>query len=216
MSENAQKFRREDAETRKIALVQATLALIAEGGVQSATVRAIAARAEVTQGLIRHYFASKEDLIMAAYKHHMSTLTNQTAASSPVDTLSSRANLASFVEASLTSPVVDQGAVSLWAGFLNKVREDARMQAIHAQTYFDFRDRLERLIAEALAEAQKPATPEELRRLAIACNALIDGLWMEGGALPGAFRPGELPRIGLRSVGAIIGLELAERDEASS
>ena len=90
------------------------------------------------------------------------------------------------------------------------------MQAIHVQTYCDFRNRLELLIADALAEAQRPTTSEELRRLAIACNALIDGLWMEGGALPGAFEPGELPQIGLRSVSAIIGLELTERDGAPS
>ena len=216
MSESAPTFRREPAEKRKEALVIATLALIAEGGVRSATVRAIAARAEVTQGLIRHYFASKEDLIMAAYEYHMSVLTNQTAASIPVETRSYRASLASFVEASLKPPVVDPGAVSLWAGFLNKVREDTRMQAIHVQTYCDFRNRLELLIADALAEAQRPTTSEELRRLAIACNALIDGLWMEGGALPGAFEPGELPQIGLRSVSAIIGLELTERDGAPS
>ena len=216
MSESAPTFRREPAEKRKEALVLATLALIAEGGVRSATVRAIAARAEVTQGLIRHYFASKEDLVMAAYEYHMSVLTNQTAASIPVETRSYRASLASFVEASLKPPVVDPGAVSLWAGFLNKVREDTRMQAIHVQTYCDFRNRLELLIADALAEAQRPTTSEELRRLAIACNALIDGLWMEGGALPGAFEPGELPQIGLRSVSAIIGLELTERDGAPS
>lgn len=216
MSESARTFRREPAEKRKEALVIATLALIAEGGVRSATVRAIAARAEVTQGLIRHYFASKEDLVMAAYEYHMSVLTNQTAASIPVETRSYRASLASFVEASLKPPVVDPGAVSLWAGFLNTVREDARMQAIHVQTYCDFRNRLELLIADALAEAQRPTTSEELRRLAIACNALIDGLWMEGGALPGAFEPGELPQIGLRSVSAIIGLELTERDGAPS
>lgn len=216
MSESAPTFRREPAEKRKEALVLATLDLIAEGGVRSATVRAIAARAEVTQGLIRHYFASKEDLVMAAYEYHMSVLTNQTAASIPVETRSYRASLASFVEASLKPPVVDPGAVSLWAGFLNKVREDTRMQAIHVQTYCDFRNRLELLIADALAEAQRPTTSEELRRLAIACNALIDGLWMEGGALPGAFEPGELPQIGLRSVSAIIGLELTERDGAPS
>ena len=216
MSESAPTFRREPAEKRKEALVIATLALIAEGGVRSATVRAIAARAEVTQGLIRHYFASKEDLVMAAYEYHMSVLTNQTAASIPVETGSYRASLASFVEASLKPPVVDPGAVSLWAGFLNTVREDARMQAIHVQTYCDFRNRLELLIADALAEAQRPTTSEELRRLAIACNALIDGLWMEGGALPGAFEPGELPQIGLRSVSAIIGLELTERNGAPS
>jgi hypothetical protein len=44
--------------------------------------------------------------------------------------------------------------------------------------------------------------------LGIACNAVIDGLWMEGSALPAAFKPGELPQIGLKSIGAIIGMDL--------
>ena len=87
------------------------------------------------------------------------------------------------------------------------------MQAIHEQTYHDFRDRLEALIADALDEAKITATPPHLRGLSIACNAVIDGLWMEGGALPGAFEPGELPKIGLRSVGAIIGMDLEEAED---
>ncbi len=182
---------------------------------RGATVRAISERAGVTQGLIRHYFDSKEALIMAAYEYHMSAMTDQTARgiSDQVETCKTR--LVSFVVASLRPPVVDPDAVSLWAGFLNKVREDARMQAIHEQTYVDFRDRLEMLIRDALIEAEAPETAEKLRQLAIACNALIDGLWMEGGALPGAFQPGELPQIGLRSVGAIIGLDLAKEIEVT-
>jgi|TARA_B110000211_G_C13537688_1_gene317964 hypothetical protein len=88
------------------------------------------------------------------------------------------------------------------------VREDARMHAIHQQTYRDFCDRLEVLIGAALDEAKIGTTAPQLRRLGIACNAVIDGLWMEGSALPGAFKPGELPQIGLKSIGAIIGMDL--------
>ena len=44
--------------------------------------------------------------------------------------------------------------------------------------------------------------------LAIACNAVIDGLWMEGGVLPSAFAPDELSEIGIRSVGALLGIDL--------
>ena len=208
MTESRPKFRREPAGQRKEALIEATLSLIAEQGVRGATVRAIARRAEVTQGLIRHYFSTKEDLITAAYEHHMSQMTNLTAAPSAVAHASCRARLAAFVEAGLKPPVVDPRSVSLWAGFLNKVREDARMHAIHEQTYHDFRDRLEGLIANALDEARIATTAPQVRGLAIACNAVIDGLWMEGGALPGAFEPGELPDIGLRLFGAIIGMEL--------
>ena len=45
--------------------------------------------------------------------------------------------------AALEPPVVDAGAVALWAGFLSLVRADPAMAAIHERTYRDFRDRLE-------------------------------------------------------------------------
>lgn len=209
MTETAPKFRRAPAGQRKEALIHAALSLVAEAGVRGATVRKIARRADVSQGLIRHYFSSKEDLMTAAYAHHMSHMTDLTAAPGEGDHGSCKARLSAFVVAGLSPPVVDARSVSLWAGFLNKVREDARMRAIHEQTYREFRDRLEVLIAAALDEAGVAPDARRLRQLAIACNAVIDGLWMEGGALPAAFAPGELPRIGLASVGAIIGLKLA-------
>lgn len=214
MPESTPKFRREPAEQRKDALIQAALSLIAEQGVRGATVRAIAERANVTQGLIRHYFLTKEDLITAAYAHHMRHMTDLTSASTDLADSTAKMRLAAFVAASLKPPVVDPRSVTVWASFLNKVREDAHMREMHEQTYYEFRDRLEGLIQEALGEADIAATPQALRCMSIASNAVIDGLWMEGGALPSAFEPGELPAIGLKSVGAIIDLEL--KDTAGS
>lgn len=208
MSETEPKFRREPAEQRREALILATLSLIAEQGVAGATVRAIASRAEVTPGLIRHHFSSKDDLILAAYEFHMRRMTEMTAEGAGRAGGTARARLAGFVAAGLTPPVLDSGAVTLWAGFLNKVREDTRMRAIHESTYQDFRDRLEALIGAALRAAGTDPGAGELRRLAIASNAVMDGLWMEGGALPDAFAAGELPEIGLKAVSAIVGLEL--------
>lgn len=210
MSEPARKFRREPAEQRREALIAATLSLIAEQGVRGATVRAIATRAQVTQGMIRHHFSSKEDLITAAYEHHMNRMTDLTSAPVARADGSARARLVAFVVASLTPPVVDAGAVTLWASFLNKVHRDPQMRVIHERTYHEFRNRLEALIDAVLTEADIATKARELRLLAIACNAVIDGLWMEGGALPGAFGAGELPEIGIRSVGAIIGTDLQE------
>lgn len=208
MSHDRRKFSRETADARKAALIEATLELVAEKGVRGSTVRAIAERAGVTQGLIRHYFSSKEELITAAYERHMTCLTELTATLSEVNGGSALARLAGFVVASLTPPVVDARSVALWASFLTTVQQDPEMRRIHAQTYADFRGRLETLISAALEEAGTPAAPAQLRQLAIASNAVVDGLWLEGGALPEAFDPGELPRIGLQSVSAITGLNL--------
>ena len=208
VSEPRPKFRRESATQRKEALIQAALGLIAEKGIGGATVRAIAQRADVTQGLIRHYFSSKEDLIAAAYEYHMDRMTELTATPVAAPEVTARQRLGTFVAAGLTSPVMDTRSVTLWASFISSLRHDNNMRAMHQRTYYNFRNRLEVLIADALAEAGRPASERELRRMAIAGNAVIDGLWMEGGALPDAFETGELARIGLQSVGAIVGMKL--------
>jgi hypothetical protein len=79
------------------------------------------------------------------------------------------------------------------------------MRQTHAQTYLAFRDQLQSLIADLLGHS----APQDLRGLAIACNAVIDGLWMEGCALPDAFAKSELVDLGLRAVGAILGTALS-------
>jgi hypothetical protein len=79
------------------------------------------------------------------------------------------------------------------------------MRETHIATYHDYRDRLQALIAAL----PRQALPAQLRAEAIACNAVIDGLWLEASVLPEAFAPGEVERIGLSSVGAILGVDLA-------
>lgn len=198
------KFRRAGEEARRDALIAAALSLVAEGGAQAATVRAIAERAGVTPGLIRHYFLNKEELTRAAYAELMSRMTEDNTAVLVTAPDTPEARLAAFVAASLRPPVVDAERLGLWAAFLHRVRTDPAMRAVHEAGYVGYRDRLQALIAD-LPRAADAAT---LRGQAIACNAVIDGLWLEGSALPEAFAPDELARIGLTSVGAILGVDL--------
>ena len=211
MTSQRRTFTRESPEQRKASLVRAALKLIAQSGIQAASVRSIAAEADVTLGLIRHYFASKEELINAAYQHHMSEMTSLTMAYRGNETDGPAiVRLAAVVRASLSPPVMQPDAVALWASFLTQLQEDLRMQETHLRTYRDFRDQLEALIGVALAEDGRKPSPARLRHLSVACNAVIDGLWMEGGALPDEFAQGELVSIGLESVGNIIGLDLKQ------
>lgn len=205
MVQDRKPYRREAEDKRRQALIDATLALVAEGGARSATVRAIAQKAGVTAGLIRHYFQGKDQLIAEAYRHLMDRMTTDSAAVLNAAPSDPAARLAAFVAASLKPPVVDPEALILWATFLQETRRDPAMRQTHSQTYLSFRDMLQSLIA-ALPGTRGPA---ELRRLAIACNAVIDGLWMEGCVLPEAFAPGELAELGIRSVGAILGHDLS-------
>lgn len=198
-------YRRESEETRREALILAALDLVAEGGFQAATVRAIAERAGVTPGLIRHYFSGKEDLTRAAYRFMMDRMTADNVAALNAAPDCPLGRLAMFVTASLRPPVMAPLRLALWAGFLQLIRSDDDMRTVHEQTYLGYRNILESLIAALPRPAVSAA---RCRADAIACNAVIDGLWMEGSALPDSFGPGELEVIGLRTVSAILGVDL--------
>jgi len=200
-------YRREGEEKRRDDLIAAAMALVAEGGTEAATVRAIAARAGVTPGLIRHYFQSKEELTHAAYRHVMESMTQEALGAIeglPADDPVGR--LAAFIAANFRPPVMTPAVVGVWASYMHLGRNDPVIHTIHEATYLGYRDRLQELIAAL----PRPADPARDRREAIACNALIDGLWIEGGSLPDSFAPGEVQRIALDGIGAMLGVRFPD------
>ncbi len=205
MTHDRRPYRRESEDSRREALIAATQSLVAEGGSRAATVRSIAERAGVTPGLIRHYFGSKDELSRAAYRALIDGMTDKGTDALEGVGAAPEERLAAFVAVSLRPPVMDARAVGLWAGYLHNVQNDPALLALHEKSYLRYRNTLQDLIS---ALRRPDETPDRLRRDAIACNAVIDGLWLEGGVLPHGFGPGELVRIGLRSVGALLGVDL--------
>ena len=202
------KFRREGEERRRQDLIEATLDCVAEHGIEGATLRAIALSSGVTAGLIRHYFPGKEDLLQAAYATIVDRMTQQALASLHATERTPAARLAAFVAANLTPPVVDARVFSLWAGFIGRAHADPALSAVHRDGYIGFRDRLEHLVAETFSAAGRKADAGELRRHAIAVNAIIDGLWIEGCMAGDLFATGELAAIGTASVGRVLGIDI--------
>ena len=201
-------FKREGEEARRAALIDATLDCIAEGGPQAATVRAIALKAGVTPGLIKHYFDTKEELVASAHETLMTRMTEASAAALddlPADPL---ARLAGFIANAVTPPVVDPRAMALWAASMQLVPRDAAMREVHEATYLAFRDRLEGMIADALRSTGKPHDRATTRAFAIAGNALLDGLWIEASVLPDQFAQGEMRAIAIRTLARLLDLKL--------
>jgi AcrR family transcriptional regulator len=58
------------AETRRNQLLDIALALFAERGVENVSMKDLAAEARVAQGLIYHYFRSKDELLAAVFHRH--------------------------------------------------------------------------------------------------------------------------------------------------
>ncbi|QPC86292.1 TetR family transcriptional regulator [Mesorhizobium sp. NBSH29] len=204
-------FRREGEERRRLDLIEATLDCVAERGLQGATVRAIALRAGVTAGLIRHYFPSKEDLLQEAYKTIMARMTEQAKSALASAASDPRQRLVAFVAASLTSPVVDAKVFSQWANFIGRASADSVLAAAHRDSYLGYRDEVEALVAGVFVDAGRPASLVETRRYAIAINAIIDGLWIEGCLAGDMFEPEELADIAIVSIEALLGLSVRQK-----
>lgn len=203
-------FHREPPESRRQELIDATLNVIGDAGFAAATVRAISHEANVTQGLIRHHFVTKEDLICAAYEHHMSKMTDHSMA--PMfDTDASALNkLRRVVLNTVSVEVMNERNLTLWASFIGKINTAQDIRATHERTYLQFRDGLAALIRDARREAGRALDEPTVRALAIQCNAVLDGIWIEGAAMPQDLNVEDARVLALGAVGALTGLDLTQ------
>lgn len=203
-------FRRAPGDERRQDLIRATLDCVTEMGLHAVTVREIALRAGVTNGLIRHYFDSKDRMVQEAYRATMGEMTTLVKAASIIAGATARERLRRFVAANLGAPVADIKRLTLWASFISMVHVDAAMAAIHREHYLAFRRELEALVGEVFVEAGLPARKANCRRAAIKINAVIDGLWLEGTFAPEMFAKKDLVAIGIEAVESILGLSLRD------
>src|SRR5215472_15706233 len=66
----AETSRRRQADQRRLQLIDTALAVFAEKGLDGATVKDLSEAAGVAQGLLYHYFRSKDELFHAALDRH--------------------------------------------------------------------------------------------------------------------------------------------------
>jgi AcrR family transcriptional regulator len=204
-------WQRAPEEERRADLIRATIDCVADGGVAAATVREVAARAGVSNGLIRHHFATKEALVLAAYRTLIEGMTG--AAEDAAEGAPPARRLARFIAANTRPPVLDPRKLSAWAGFIGPVSSDPEMAAIHKAGYLRFCDLLEHHIADLFAAEGRGGTdaiPRHARQIA----ALIDGLWLEGCLAPDLFATDELARLALDAAGRILETDLTNPEPA--
>jgi TetR/AcrR family transcriptional repressor of bet genes len=206
---NRRTFHRAPEGERRQELIEATLDTIAELGLRGATVRQIAIRAGVTAGLVRHYFASKDQMVEEAYRSVLATF----AAKASDVSGDPGTRLKRFITLNLTAPVANDRSLSLWASFISQVRLDPELAAIHREGYLGFRNDLQGLIGDFLRSEDRPSEEADCRRHAIAINGMIDGLWLEGCLAGELFEEAELVAIALSSIEALLGLPLGSDEE---
>ncbi|MGN6690786.1 MAG: TetR/AcrR family transcriptional regulator [Sphingopyxis sp.] len=166
-----QAFTRESADARRADLIEATAAVLAEHGLAGTNVRAICAKAGVSPGLLRHYFAGIDDLVAATYQATSDRMDAIFAGAVEGAGADHRARLTAYLTASFRPPVTDPELLGAWTAFWALARSDARMAAIHAESYAGYRERLGELLTDCGAK--------DAARLAIMLTAMVDGLWLE-------------------------------------
>ncbi len=191
-------FRRIEPDARRLGLIEACARVLARLGAAGASVRAIAVEAEVSPGLVSHYFTGVEALVAATYAHIeeavAETLDRAVADAGP----DPRARLDAFVTASFAPAIADPQLLATWIAFWSLVTARPAISAQHGEQYAGFRAR----VAGLLGDCGVP--PADQRRAAIAVTALVDGLWLELCLSPGCFSAEEAGGIALAYLDTLI------------
>ncbi len=203
------------SEARKNELIEATLECIASEGIQNTTVRKVAEYADVTNGLIRFHFGTKDEMMLIAYQKLLEDIFQSSLAVIAEDEIRPRQRLSRFLKANLSPPIVTAQTVILWANFLPLTYKNEEMARIRRNAYHKttalFEELIEAvLISEGNLDADGSYCKEKCRHLAIKLNALIDGLWIEGSMADNNSYKKELVDIGLDAASDLMGMNLRE------
>lgn len=169
------------------AILDATLASLAERGLGAVSVRDVAARAGVSPGLLRHHFGSFGALLNEAYRTATGRVDAVLDAADAAAGGDPAARLDAFIEASFSPEIVNRELLSAWLGFWGLVRSDGDAAAVHAETYAAYRARIEGLLSGVGVA--------DVRSGALGLSAMLDGLWLELCLDPGTFTPEEAVRV---------------------
>jgi betaine-aldehyde dehydrogenase len=157
-------------QTRRRQLVEVTIDSLAEVGFVGTTLAQIASRAEVSPGLVAHYFDDKDGLLDAAFRSlarrvgtHVRKRLRQV--STP------RGRIQAVIDANLAPEEFDQRTGTAWLAFWGQVLHLPRLKRI--QSVYQ-----RRTLSNLRSSLKKLVPPDEASSLAAMIAAMIDGVWL--------------------------------------
>ena len=174
-----------DHAQRRRELVAATWAVVAAEGIEAATVRRIAEEAGCTTGRITHYFADKEEVLVAALRQ-----VHRAAGKRMLAAIGERSGLEALRAVLAEALPLDQERVlewRVWLAFWGSAATSTSLQAEQHERYREWRGLLKRVLATARLSAGI-----DLDRLVDQIVALVDGFGLQGVLDPQDPRPEQL------------------------
>lgn len=150
-----------DHDERRADITKAAIEVIAEGGLEAAKMRAIAAHAGVTTGSLAHYFTDKESLLEATLQEVGRRLFREDASQKT----GKKPNR--FADILPTTPA-SRAYWKVWLAFCGQVAYSNKLQEIYRRFYLD----IEVTVANDLNIADK----KRAREIAASIIAAVDGV----------------------------------------
>ncbi|TWD80790.1 TetR family transcriptional regulator [Kribbella amoyensis] len=172
-------------------ILEAVQDVIAERGLEAATMRTVAAAANISLAQVQYYFRSKDELVAAAFQYVTERFDEKLAT---IDLAGPpRKVLRSALE--LWLPLDEDRArdARVWLAFSAAAATSPALQQIAAATDAELRIAFARLLDAAVADGDL-AEVDDTETEAAVLLAVLDGLVIQGLTLPGAERPAFLTR----------------------
>jgi betaine-aldehyde dehydrogenase len=157
-------------ESRRRQLIEVTIDSLAEVGYVGSTLAQIASRADVSPGLVAHYFRDKDGLLAASFRT-LARRVGQRVRARFALAHTPRGRIQAVIDANLAPEEFDQRTGTAWLAFWGQVLHAEglkRVQKVYqVRTLSNLRHALKQLV---------PA--HEARSLAAMIAAMIDGVWL--------------------------------------
>jgi TetR/AcrR family transcriptional repressor of bet genes len=175
------RFSREQAEVRRAMLIEAATRCLSQGGIGAFTVDRICKEANVSRGLINHYFDGRDGLLVEVYKYSLYASVN----AHITEARQRRAlntswppeeALVALVKSNFSPVYFSRANLLIWLSLWGEIAVNPRLQVAHSELYNAYRAELaEDIAAVARARGRLVDAPSLARNFI----ALVDGLWLE-------------------------------------
>lgn len=158
-------------EIRQQQLIDATLLSVERHGLQHTTINTISAIAEMSSGIISHYFSGKQGLIEATFRYLLDELKQGLLQRTSGKTLPPISRLSVIVETNFTQFQRSKAVTKTWLSFWSQAMHDpglARLQYINNR----------RLYSNLLFSFKQLLPDTDAINAAKQTSAIIDGFWL--------------------------------------
>ncbi|SDH87364.1 transcriptional regulator BetI [Paraburkholderia phenazinium] len=160
-------------EVRRAQLIDATLLTIDQAGLAGTTLASVAQRANISTGIVSHYFGDKDGLLEATMRHILRDLWVATTRRRMAARSQPRARLRAIVAANFDVSQVSGPVMKTWLAFWTQSMHEPQLRRLQ-------RVNTRRLFSNLCAEFAKELPRTAARRAASGLAAMIDGLWLRG------------------------------------